>query len=284
VDEIENIHRKYGIREFSFLDDSMSIDPIRLAGICDEIIRRGLDIKWSTPNGIAHWTLTRELLDKMKASGCYRITFGIESGNPETRKFLGKPYPLSQAADLIRHANRIGMWTNCTNIIGFPYETMESIRDTIRFAKKSGTDFACFYLLVPQPTSDVYQYFRKEGLLNYDRFLENDEFDEEEFEKMNHVLNSTGADTTVFKREELNQLQKKAYRSFLLYRAMTCLVNPLRLLRKIRSREDCFYILRLVRLGIMIVLRTLNPKYKTSAHYFYAGTTARLKNAETTSA
>ena len=37
---------------------------------------------------------------------------------------------------------------------------------------------------MPQPTSEVYQYFKKEGLLNYDRFLENDEFDEEEFEKM----------------------------------------------------------------------------------------------------
>ena len=281
VDEIEAIYRNYGIREFSFLDDSMGVDSDRLTKICDEIVRRSLDIKWSTPNGIAHWTLSRALLDKMKAAGCYRITFGIESGNPETRKFLGKPYPLSQAAELIRHANRIGLWTNCTNIIGFPYETLESINDTIRFAKKSGTDFACFYLLVPQPTSDVYQYFRKEGLLNYDRLLENDEFDDDEFEKMSRELNSTGADTTVFKREELMQLQKQAYRSFMIYRVLSCVVNPLRLLRKIHNAEDFFYILRMVKMGMMIFLRVLNPRYKTSAHYFYAGTTARLKSEST---
>ncbi len=279
VDELELVHRAYGVREFGFLDDSMGVDKKRLAAICDEIIRRKLDIKWSTPNGIAHWMLTTELLDKMKAAGCYRITFGIESGNPETRKFLGKPFPLEQAKHLIEHANRIGMWTNCTNILGFPYETLESIHDTIRFAKTCGTDFACFYLLMPQPTSDVYQYFKKEGLLNFDAFFEKDEFDEEQFEKMNYVLNETGADTTVFKREELNELQKKAYRSFLLYRTMTFILNPMRLLRKIRSREDFFYILRMVRMGIAIFFRTLNPMHKKSSDYLYAKTTKRIQSA-----
>lgn len=282
VDEIELVHRAYGVREFGFLDDSMGVDKKRLAGICYEIIRRGLDIKWSTPNGIAHWMLTTELLDKMKAAGCYRITFGIESGNPKTRKFLGKPFPLDQAKHLIQHANKIGMWTNCTNILGFPYETLESIHDTIAFAKTCGTDFACFYLLMPQPTSDVYQFFKKEGLLDFDSFFEKDEFDEEQFEKINYILNETGADTTVFKREELSRLQKQAYRSFLLYRTMTFILNPLQLLRKIRSREDFFYILRMARMGVGIFLRTINPRLKKSGDYLYAKSTKRIRSAAAT--
>jgi radical SAM superfamily enzyme YgiQ (UPF0313 family) len=282
VDEIEGMYRTYGVREFAFLDDSAGVDKKRLAAICDEIIRRGLDIKWSTPNGIAHWMLTTELLDKMKASGCYRITFGIESGNPETRKFLGKPFPLDQAKQLIQHANRIGMWTNCTNILGFPYETLDSIRDTIAFAKTCGTDFACFYLLMPQPASDVYQFFKKEGLLNFDAFFEKDEFDDDAFEKMNYILNETGADTTVFKREELNRLQKQAYRSFLMYRTMTFILNPMRLLRKIRSGEDFFYILRMVKMGVAIFFRTMNPRLKKSSDYLYAKETVHTQPATAT--
>ena len=168
VDEIELLHTKYGVREFSFWDDSASVNQKRWENICDEIIKRNLDIKWATPNGIAHWTLTKKILDKMYKAGCYRITIGIESGNPETRKFLGKPYSLQQAKEIIQHANRIGMWTICTNILGFPYETKESMEDTLRFAKKSGTDFASFFLLYPIVTSDVYNYFKKEGLLNFD--------------------------------------------------------------------------------------------------------------------
>ena len=69
------------------------------------------------PNGIAHWLLDKETLKLMKIAGCYRITFGIESGNEETRRFLGKPYDLKAALGLIRYANRIGMWTICTFII-----------------------------------------------------------------------------------------------------------------------------------------------------------------------
>lgn len=269
ADEIEYLMKNYGIREFAFLDDSASIDKKRWMGICNEIISRKLDIKWTTPNGIAHWTLTPEILSKMYEAGCYRVTFGIESGNPGTRKFLGKPYSLTQAQGLIRHSNRIGMWTICTNIIGFPYEDMNSIRDTIAFAKSSGTDFACFYLLIPQPTSEVYDYFKKEGLLNFDAFFESNEFDENEFERINYALNETGCDTLYFKKEELSRLQKEAYRSFILYRVTGYIFHPWRLLWKVRSREDFLYVMSLALKGFEIFLRTLNPLNKKSSDYLY---------------
>ncbi len=272
VDEIEFLAKKYQIREFAFLDDSASVDKKRWEGICDEIIARKLDIKWTTPNGIAHWTLTKEILDKMKLSGCYRVTFGIESGDMGTRKYLGKPYPLSQAKELLRHANRIGLWTICTNIIGFPYEKLDSIEKTIRFAKECGTDFACFYLLMPQPTSEVYLHFKKEGLLDFDNFFEQNGFDENKFEEINYVLNETGSDTVYFKKEELGRLQKKGYQSFIIYRALSYMTHPWRLARKIRSLEDLAYVLRLLAKGIEIFLRTLNPVNRKSSDYLYATT------------
>lgn len=276
VDEIEFLHLEYDVQEFGFMDDSASTNRERWEGICDEIIRRKLDIKWTTPNGIAHWTLTKEALSKMYKSGCYRITFGIESGNNETRKFLGKPYSLQQAKELIQHANRIGMWTNCTNIIGFPYENLDSINQTIDFAKRCGTDFAVFFLLMPQPTSEVYQYFKKEGLLNFDSFFESDEFDEGEFEEINYVLNETGCDTVYFNKEELSRFQKKAYRSFVIHRAMTYIFNPLRLARKINSVEDFKYILRILSKGFGIFFRTFNPLFKKSSDYLYVKSKASI--------
>ena len=53
--------------------------------------------------------LLKELLRKMYQAGCYRVTFGIESGDPDTRKFIGKPHSLQQAKELIKYANKIGM-------------------------------------------------------------------------------------------------------------------------------------------------------------------------------
>ncbi len=269
VSEIEELVYKYGAKELAFLDDSASVNKVRWNEICDEIIKRKIDIRWTTPNGIAHWTLDKPTVGKMKKAGCYRITFGIESGNPETRLFLRKPYPLSQAKELIEYANSIGMWTICTNIIGFPYEQMNSIRDTIEFAKKSGIDFAAFYHLIPQPTSDVYEYFKKEGLLNFDYFFRDLKMNGDELEKINVILNETGADTKFFTKNELRDIQKNAYREFIIYRAFDYLLHPQRILKKIRSREDLFYVLKIVGLGLTVLLRTLNPANLKSSDFIY---------------
>lgn len=259
VDELELLYRDYGIREFSLLDDSVSLDKKRWLDICDQIIKRKLHIRWTTPNGIAHWTLDKTILKTMKNAGCYRITFGIESGNPQTRKFLGKPFPLAQAKEMIQYANSIGMWTISTNILGFPYETKNAMMDTIRFAKQSGTDFATFFLLAPHVTSDVYAYFKKEGLLDFDYIFKDNVFDEDKYDAMNNILDDGGTPTKYFRPEELKKIQLEAYRSFIIYRALTFL-NPLRLLSKIRSLEDLKYTAKLLLLGLRMLVNSFYKK------------------------
>jgi magnesium-protoporphyrin IX monomethyl ester (oxidative) cyclase len=266
VDEVELLNKEYGVGEFAILDDTASLDRKRWIGICDEIINRKLDIKWTTPNGIAHWTLDREILNKMKQAGCYRITFGIESGCPKTRDFIHKPYSLEQAKSLIQHANKIGMWTICTNIIGFPYEEHEDIEQTVEFAKKSGTDFATFYLLAPDISSEVYSYFKKEKLLDYDAIFKTDNFDEDAYEEMESVLSEGGVDTLFFSKEQLRSVQMKAYRSFIIYRGLSFLFT-LRLIHKIRNLEDFNCALRFLLSGIKIFINSFFRKNTHSLLY-----------------
>lgn len=256
VDEIELLVKKYGVREIDFLDDSASLDKKRWEGICNEIIKRKIDVKWTTPNGIAHWTLDKELIRKMKKSGCYRITFGIESGNLETRGFIRKTHSLEQAKEVISYANQIGMWTISTNILGFPYEKEESMNDTLEFAKKSNVDFAAFYLLAPHAASDVYKYFKDEGLLDFDFMLNKVTFDENKFERMNKMLDDRGIDTKYFTADEMKSLQLKFYKSFIIHRAISYIINPLCILLKIQSFEDFRYSMRLIFVGIKLFLNS----------------------------
>ena len=259
VDEIALLYNNYGIREFSFLDDSASLNKKRWLDICEEIISRKLNIRWTTPNGIAHWTLNKPILKKMKQSGCYRITFGIESGSQETRLFIGKDSSLSQAREMIQYANRIGMWTICTNIIGFPYETRAAVDDTIKFVKQSGADFATFYLLSPHMTSDVYSYFEREGLIDFSSIFKENKLDEAQYEAMYKILNEGGLATKYFTRDQLRKIQVEAYRSFIIRRVATYL-TLIPLLRKIHSLEDARYVLRLLFNGLKIVLKSFTMK------------------------
>ena len=249
VAEMKWLVKDYGIREFHIMDDNVSVSRDRLVKICELIIKEKLNIKWATPNGIAHWTLDKELLGLMKKSGCYRITLGIESGDPETRKFIGKQFPLEQAKEVVKEANRLGMWTMATNIIGFPYEKSHQIRNTIDFAKDCGVDFATFFLLLPHPSSEVYKYFVKEGLYNPNDAMS--------------ALNEGGCNTLYFTKQQLLDFRSIAYKEFVEHKFKTYLLHPMILLRKIRSLEDFFYLMKVIGLGFDIKNR-LGNKLKTT--------------------
>lgn len=245
VDEIELLKNEYGVGEIDFFDDSMGANKKRLEAICDEIISRKLDIRWSPPNGIAHWTLDESLLGKMKKAGCYRVTFGIESGNLETRRFIGKPYDLGQAKRMIQYANKIGMWTVCTNIIGFPDETREQIKDTIKFAIDSDTDLAIFYLLCPHPGTQVYKIFKENKLADFDYiFTPNKKIKTNDYIQIGRALSGKGVRTNNFSQKEIQEIVSGAYKVFLRKR-ITSFLNPVRIMRKIHSLEDLIYILRI---------------------------------------
>lgn len=266
VDEMELLIKNYGVKEFSFLDDSVACSKERMGKICDEIIKRNLKINWTTPNGISHWTLDEFLLDKMMASGCYRITFGIESGNLKTREFIGwkKNFSLEQAKRMTKYANKIGFWTISTFIIGFPYEDEKSINDTINFAIELDTDFAAFFLLMPFPGTRVYEIFKREGLLNFDDLLDPSiENRESQFAKLGAALAQKGCDTNHFSQRELQYFLNKAYEKFWKARFVSFL-NPLRILRKINSYRRLRYALRIILVGIKLKLNQLKHKEFTA--------------------
>lgn len=243
--EIEHLIDVYKIREIHFEDDNLTLDKRRMEKICDLILDRGLDIKWFTPNGVAIWTLDKNLLEKMKKSGCYKLSFGIESGCPQTLKFIKKPINLTRARQVIRWANDVGIWTHGFFVIGFPYETKEAIYETLRFAVESDLDFASFFIATPLPGTRLLEIVKKEGLIeNALNWADLDVF--------NATLN-----TKFFTVEEINSLQRNLYVSFLRKRILNGL-QPRKFalrLRKVRSTEDILFLSRLLTRFLQIIKR-----------------------------
>jgi len=225
ADEIEFLIRAYNIREIIFLDDNISADRNRMKEICNEIIERKLDIKWTTPNGIALWTLDEELLKIMKKAGCFKLTFGLESGSSKTLKFINKNYSYEHADNIIKFANRLGIITLGTFIIGFPYETSKDIEDTIKYAVKSELDFAFFYTAATFPGTKLYEITKNENLAyNIDS---------------SEVYG--GATSKYFTSEQLNKYRHEAGIKFTRSR----IGKMHKYILKIRSLEDFNYLVKL---------------------------------------
>lgn len=162
VDEMEHCIKEYGIRDFHFEDDNMTINRNRLIEICDEILRRGLKIKWQTPNGIRASVTDATMLRKMKESGCVHVTLAPESGSERVLTEIidkGSDFSLDQLKECGALAHEIGLKVAAYFIIGLPGETREDIEKTIRYARelaKVGVDEAAFSLFIPLPGTPLW--------------------------------------------------------------------------------------------------------------------------------
>jgi len=93
-----------------------------------------LDMSWAVPNGIRMDTLDEELLDLMKDTGLYLISLGIESGSDRILKRMKKGITTARIREFVRMTQKAGIDMAGFFILGFPGETVETIRETIRFS------------------------------------------------------------------------------------------------------------------------------------------------------
>ncbi|MFH1415417.1 MAG: radical SAM protein [Elusimicrobiota bacterium] len=163
VDEIEYLVREYGVREIHFEDDNLSADRKHLTLICEDIIRRELDISWCCPNGLrAETLLDDELLALMKKSGCYMLALGIESADEGILNNVRKNTSVEVIGRAIEMIDRAGIAVQGFFIFGLPGETEETIEKTIEFALRSRLLRAQFLFLDILPGTELWEKYGTE--------------------------------------------------------------------------------------------------------------------------
>ncbi len=165
VDELEICVKEFGIRELDFFDSSFTIRKQRVIDICDEINRRKLDIVWAARTRVD--CITDDVLKAMRGAGCNRIYYGIESGNREILQTLKKSTSLEMYREVVSATKRHGINTFGYFMVGNPYETEATIRQTIRLALELDLDYAQFSKVTPMPATEMYTLLLKETGRDY---------------------------------------------------------------------------------------------------------------------
>lgn len=162
VDEIEHVVKYYGIRDLLFFDELFTSNRQRTLDICDEIIKRGIKVRWHCRSRAD--VLDRELVQAMKRAGCRLIQFGIETGSPRLQGVINKKLNLDRVAETVEMVHDEGIYTFADLMFGLPGETDEESQQTLDYALSLKLDYAVFGMFHPIPGSVFYDRAMKENL------------------------------------------------------------------------------------------------------------------------
>lgn len=159
VEEWELLVRKFGVDVVTISDDHFTSSQKRTLEICRMLHERKLDkTPWTCSNGIRVETASMELLTAMKKAGCTAVAFGIESGSDEALERMGKKISLEKVRTAVSNARKAGINTlSGFFMIGTPWDTEQTMKETIEFAKSLPLDFAQFAIATPYPGTEMYE-------------------------------------------------------------------------------------------------------------------------------
>jgi anaerobic magnesium-protoporphyrin IX monomethyl ester cyclase len=138
-----------GIHNVHMYADLFTVDRQQVVGLCDLILKEGLKIRWTCNSRVDF--VDEEMLQLMGKSGCWMISWGIESGSEEILKRAHKGISLEKVERALRWSKAAGIKNWGYFIIGLPGETEETIQQTINFSKKLPLDLALFHIAGPYP-------------------------------------------------------------------------------------------------------------------------------------
>ncbi|MEM2982894.1 MAG: radical SAM protein [Candidatus Bathyarchaeia archaeon] len=219
--EIEECYHRFGIREIDIFDYEFLIDRKRALEIMKGLQRMKLDLIWACRARID--SVDEELLREMKAAGCNRIYFGIESGVQEILDRVNKGITLEQIRETIRFTKKMGIRALGFFLIGSPGETRETVRNTLKFAKVLDLEYIQFSKVTAKPLTPLWRQLVDETGQDYWK---------------DYILGLTEEKVlprpwTDLSNEEIDRLTKKAYISY--HRRPSFLIRST---LKVRSFEE----------------------------------------------
>ncbi|MFH1026757.1 MAG: radical SAM protein [Pseudomonadota bacterium] len=148
--EVRYLVEERGVRHFEVLDDDLLATPAVTSRFLEGLIplRQSHSITWSANNGLITNSLTKELVELMKDSGCIGFKIGVEAGNNQMLRKMkkpGTPATFKKIAAFLQDYPDFFVGGNY--IIGlFGEETFDQMLQTYRLSIELNLDWSSFSL------------------------------------------------------------------------------------------------------------------------------------------
>lgn len=202
IREIKRMKDQFKVDCIQFYDDVFTLHRKRSMALMDALIDENLNLSWTCFTRVD--LVDPELLEKMKAAGCYQIHYGIESGTQRILNLIEKGIKLEQVRQAVHDTKKAGIEIVASFMLALPTETREDALETIRFGLELDLDYVYWLTATPYPGTKLYELARTTGTLL--------DIDWSNFSVFNEVVYIPEGRSV----EEIKSLIKQAYRRFYL--------------------------------------------------------------------
>lgn len=153
-----------GFKKFLLIDDNIVADPEYMLELCRRI--KPLKMKWMSQCAI-QIAENPELLSAVAESGCYVLSFGLETIIPDGLKEVKKTWcDPKDYYIIIKTVNDAGIEVASEMIIGLDTDTLAVLDETIKFVRNSSIIAPKFYCLTPIPGIDLNKEMNERGSIS----------------------------------------------------------------------------------------------------------------------
>lgn len=168
VDLLRYLNKTFNIKHINIYDDTFTLNRKRVMEFCELKIRSGLKVTFNC--AARSEQLDWEMLQMMKRAGCWMVSLGIETGDPELlmkhRSYLPRDRvenPLEDIRKKILMIKKAGLRAKGLFMMGLPGETEESIEKSMKYVFNLPLDEFNLAKLTPFPGAPLYEEVCKCG-------------------------------------------------------------------------------------------------------------------------
>ena len=163
---MHHLRQVYGVRHITFYDDQFTLNRERVVDLCERLIREPLGVTFNCAVRADH--IDQELLSVMKRAGCWAMSLGIETGDPELLARHRSSSDVGMLADRIRHIKQAGIRVKGLLMIGLPGESEATVRRTMDYVFSLPIDEVNLAKFTPCHGAPLYATIREQGEFDED--------------------------------------------------------------------------------------------------------------------
>jgi len=166
IEEMELLHKKYGVKVVVVQDDNFNVDPNRVKEFCKLKLEKNIPIKWVSLGRAIDWVNCEQILPLMKETGLFIGVFGIEVTTPEELKKIAKGITIGQIKKTVEILRKNDIAVVADIMMGFDYDNEQIIKQRYEFTDEVDPDILWIGYVTPAPNSPMWRISLKKDWIN----------------------------------------------------------------------------------------------------------------------